>query len=289
MNTKNRPNIFLYQDCRFFLKDLYRYLKETHRGFSHRSFSKKAGFDSPNMLLLVIAGKRNITSQSEGRFAKGLGLNQQESDFFSSLVHFNQAVTEEKKSAAFREMTKHRKFREIHELTREIFHFYSQWFHIVIREMLNLEGFESDPAWIAQHLFPHISKEEAERALKRLLKLNLIRWNEKNKTLERSNPIVATPPEVKSLAVTKFHQAMMTLASQSLSTVPDYERDITAATVGISQKDLPQIKRKIEMFRKSLLADMEARGRRPDRIYQLNIQLFPVTEKTRDTVPKEDK
>src|SRR5262249_17960372 len=133
----DRPNIFLYEDYRSFLKDLYRYLKETQRGFSHRFFSKKAGFTSPNMLQLVIDGKRNVTSKTVGKFIRGLKLNQQESEFFIALVDFNQAPSSEEKSRAFRGMAQCRKFREIHELTKEIFHFYSHWFHVVIREMIH--------------------------------------------------------------------------------------------------------------------------------------------------------
>lgn len=273
----DRPNIFLYEDYRGFLRDLYQHLKATQRGFSHRFFSKKAGFTSPNMLQLVIDGKRNVTPKTVGKFIRGLKLNQQEAEFFASLVGFNQASTPDEKSKAFQGMTKSRKFREIHELSKEVFRFYTQWFHIVIREMIDLEDFKADPEWIAQNLLPSISKDQAEKALKLLLKLNLIK--KEDSRLERTDPIIATAPEVKSLAVVNYHQSMMTLAAQSLSSVPGEERDITSATVGLRQEDLPRIKKKIEEFRKSLLAEAEAGSQKPDRIYQLNIQLFPVTQK----------
>lgn len=272
-----RPNIFLYEDYRGFLRDLYQHLKATQRGFSHRYFSKKAGFTSPNMLQLVIDGKRNVTPKTVGKFVRGLKLNQQEAEFFASLVNFNQAATPEEKSKAFQDMTKSRKFREIHELSKEVFRFYTQWFHIAIREMIDLEGFQADPEWIARHLLPSISRDQAERALKLLLKLNLIKKD--GGSLERTDPIIATAPEVKSLAVVNYHQSMMTLAAQSLSSVPGEERDITSATVGFRREDLPRIKKKIEEFRKTLLAEAEASGQKPDRIYQLNVQLFPVTQK----------
>ncbi|HSA60428.1 MAG TPA: TIGR02147 family protein [bacterium] len=275
----SRPNIFLYEDYRVFLRDLYRHLKEVQRGFSHRFFSKKAGFTSPNMLQLVIDGKRNVTPRTVGKFIRGLKMNQQEGEFFAALVDFNQAATPEDKSMAFQVMTKSRKFREIHELSKEIFRFYTQWFHIVIREMIDLEGFRADPEWISQNLLPSISKEQAERALKLLLKLNLIKKAEKADFLQRTDPIIATPAEVKSLAVVNFHQSMMTLAAQSLSSVPGEERDVTSATVGLRQEDLPRIKKRIEEFRNTLLAEAESEKARPDRIYQLNIQLFPVTKR----------
>lgn len=282
MKNRDRPNIFLYEDHRIFLKDLYGYLKEVQKGFSHRFFSKRAGFASPNMLQLVIDGKRNVTSKTMGKFVVGLKLNTQEGEFFAALVGFNQAKTAEEKSRAFQAMSKSRKFREIHELTKEVFRFYTEWFHVVIREMVGLEGFRADPQWVSEHLYPSISKDQAERGLKLLLKLNLIRPNGKNSSLERTNPIIATSPEVKSLAVVNYHQSMMTLAAQSLSTVPGNERDITSATVGIREEDLPSIKKKIEAFRKTLLAEAEAKNGKPDRIYQLNIQLFPVTQKIRE-------
>lgn len=282
-----RPNIFEYEDYRLFLRDLYLYLKEVQRGFSHRFFSKKAGFASPNMLKLVIDRTRNVTSKTFPKFVRGLKMTPQEADFFSILVNFNQATSEDEKTEAFREMTKNRKFRKIHELSREIFRFYAQWFHIVIREMIDLKNFQSDPGWISQHLHPHVSKEEVKRALKLLLKLKLIKKNREERYLERTDPIIATTPEVNSLAIVHFHQSMMGLASQSLSTVPAEERDITAATLGLRINDLPRIKKKIETFRKNLLAESEAIADKPDRIYQLNIQLFPVTEQTRDIVPKE--
>jgi len=274
-----RPNIFLYEDYRGYLADLYRHLKATQRGFSHRYFSKKAGFSSPNMLQLVIEGKRNITAKTVGKFVRGLQLNQQEEEFFRALILFSQASTAEEKSQAFARMAKCRKFREIHELSKELFRFYSQWFHIVIREMIHLEGFVADPEWIAKNILPRISKEQAENALKLLLKLKLVREGEDAAALERTDAIIATPPEVRSLAVHNFHQSMILLAGQSLSTVPGEERDVTSATFGIRQEDLPRLKKKIEAFRKNLLAESEAGDRRPDRIYQLNIQLFPVTQK----------
>lgn len=279
----DRPNIFLYEDYRGFLRDLYLHLKSAQRGFSHRFFSKKAGFTSPNMLQLVIDGKRNVTAKTVGKFIRGLRLNQQEGEFFTALVNFNQAASSEEKSKAFRLMAKSRKFREIHELSKEIFRFYTQWFHIVIREMIDLDGFKADPEWISQNLLPSISKDQAERALKLLLKLNLIRKDENSGALRRTDPIIATPAEVKSLAVVNFHQSMMNLASQSLSTVSGEERDITSATVGFRQEDLPRIKKKIEEFRNTLLAEAEMGDKRPDRIYQLNIQLFPVTKKIEGT------
>ncbi len=277
-----RPNIFRYEDYRLYLADLYRHLKARQRGFSHRYFSKRAGFRSPNMLQLVIEGKRNVTARTVGKFIRGLALNQQESEFFVSLVEYGQAASPEEKSRAFRRMAKSRRFREIHELHREVFRFYTQWFHIVLREMIQLDGFVADPGWIAQNILPRISKEQAARALKLLLKLNLVKKSADPKLIERTDPIIATAPEVKSLAVMNFHQSMINLAAQSLSTVSAEERDITSATLGIRQSELPRIKKKIEAFRKSLLAESEAGEQKPDRIYQLNIQLFPVTQRIGD-------
>ena len=49
--------------------------KDGKRGYSYRAFSKAAGFSSPNVLKLVIEGKRNIGPEAVENFITALGLS----------------------------------------------------------------------------------------------------------------------------------------------------------------------------------------------------------------------
>lgn len=59
--------VYGYLDYRAFLADLYTAKKA--RGFSYRSFSRRAGLSSPNYLKLVIDGQRNLSAKMAERFA----------------------------------------------------------------------------------------------------------------------------------------------------------------------------------------------------------------------------
>jgi hypothetical protein len=58
LNSKKRPSIFQYSDYRAFLRDHFAYMKATNASYSFRTFSRLAGFNSPNFLQLVYDGKR---------------------------------------------------------------------------------------------------------------------------------------------------------------------------------------------------------------------------------------
>ena len=273
-----KPNIFEYSDYRQYLSDVYTYFKKTRPSFSYRYFSKKAGFSAPNFLKLVTEGKRSLTLKCIPKFAKALGINKQEAEFFRSLALFNQAKNSDEKTQYYQEMIKCRRFREINQLSKEVFRYYSNWYNIAIREMVNLPQFKEDPEWIASHVFPSIKPKQAQQALGLLLKLGMLK-KDKKKKLVQSDPIVTTGPEVRSVAVANFHRSMLKLADKVLDDVPSLQRDISAVTIGVAKGQLPQIKNMIGQFRKELITTLRSSGGKPDEIYQLNIQLFPIVRK----------
>ncbi len=91
-------SVYSYQDFRRFLADYYTRQKGAPGGFSFRRFTRETGVKSPNYLKLVMDGKRTLTPAFLFRFAKGLGLNHHETQYFECLVHFNQAEDSLQKS-----------------------------------------------------------------------------------------------------------------------------------------------------------------------------------------------
>jgi uncharacterized protein (TIGR02147 family) len=69
----------------------------------------------------------------------------------------------------------------------------------------------------------------------------------------------------------------MQLAVQSLNRHPPEERNISTVTVTIAEKKLDQINQIIAQFRESLLK-VARDETEPDKVYQLNIQFFPLTK-----------
>ena len=94
------PNIFGYTDYRAYLENTYNYRKWLPRSYSYRSFSKAAGFTSPNILKLVITDQRNLTPSSVEKFVTGLGLTGQKAEYFRVLIRMNQTTSLQEKKPA---------------------------------------------------------------------------------------------------------------------------------------------------------------------------------------------
>src|SRR5664279_1428769 len=91
-------NITSYVDYREYLRDFFEQKKRELRFYSYRLFSQRAGLKSPNFLKLVIMGERNLSKQSVLKFARALGINKKETEYFENLIFFNQSKTLEEKN-----------------------------------------------------------------------------------------------------------------------------------------------------------------------------------------------
>jgi uncharacterized protein (TIGR02147 family) len=60
---------------------------------------------------MVVKGKRNLTTNSISKIAKGLGLNKQERAYFEDLVLMNQAKDHEQKDYYYQRITSERRHR----------------------------------------------------------------------------------------------------------------------------------------------------------------------------------
>ncbi|OGV87934.1 MAG: hypothetical protein A3J88_00170 [Melioribacter sp. RIFOXYB12_FULL_38_5] len=67
------------------------------------------------------------------------------------------------------------------------------------------------------------------------------------------------------------------MAAESIERFRGNEREISSTTVALSSEKFLQIQQMIRDFRKQVLAVAEGDGAR-EKIYQLNFQLYPLTE-----------
>ena len=120
--------------------------------FSFRFFSKQAGFGSPNYLKLVMDGKRNLSAEAIGKFAKGLSLDNHESEYFRYMVEYDQCENVHKKRVYEAKLLYLRELFKVKTLIPELYDYYHEWYHAAIREMVKKGGAKNDPITIAQSL-----------------------------------------------------------------------------------------------------------------------------------------
>jgi len=271
-----RP-IFEYDDFRKYLKDFYAFKKALKENFSFRMLSRLAGFSSPNFFKLVADGKRNLSSESIQRLIKVLKLKKREAVFFETLVLFNQAKSAQEKSRYFESLQRFKSYRAAHQLQDEQMSYYSHWYIVAIRELVQCPQFQNSPEWIARALTPAISTKQAEGAMRVLESLQLIKKNKSGKFVS-TDKVVATSREVHSLAVSQFHSQMMDRATEAMQNIPAHLCDLTSVTLAVEESKLESLKQRISEMRKELLARFDAEGTKRERVYQMNFQLFPLSE-----------
>lgn len=279
-----RPDIFEFLDFRLFLAEYYRLAKEQLPHFSYRWFSKRAGFASPNFLKLVIDGDRNLSADSTERVATAVGLTAAEANFFAHLVALGQGATSEEKNAAWERIAATRRFKRARRLESDWFDYLSRWYHPAIREMTARPDFREEPAWIASQLIPAISPAQAAEALQKLLQLGLV-VRDADGRLVRSDVTMTTGHEVRSLALGNYHRQMLQRAADAIETVPSDQRDMGALTVSIPASLVPELKERLQAFRERLLDLCDGADSPPDVVYQVNLQLFPLTRSRQPDEP----
>ncbi len=268
--------IYEYLDYRLFLRDTYRERKAQPGGFSYRAFARKAGLRSPNYLKLVIDGDRSLSAEMAVRFAEACDLDGDALEYFRTLVAFNEAKDADERERCQRLMARFRRHKQVRPLTQEQVECHSQWYIPAICELASVPSFREDPEWIAQRLVPPITAAQASRALEVLVRLGML-VRDQDGRLAPPTRLATTAREIHSSQIAAYHRTMMRHASEAIDRIPRDERDISSLTLAVSSADLGRLKKTIQEFRREVLR-MSAEVAEPNRVVQINVQLFPLTD-----------
>ncbi|MBN1761404.1 MAG: TIGR02147 family protein [Chitinispirillaceae bacterium] len=263
-----------YIDFREYLRDYYMEQKKCC-GLTFRSFSKKAGFSSPVFIKLVIEGKANLSGPSITALCAAMGLKKAERKIFRTLVLFCQARDIESKMRHLEALRNSQGGATVSQLSGDQFEYFSRWYHPIIKELVDMARFDGDYEKLAALVNPPISADEAKASVELLRKLNLIQ--EADGRLRVTQQFLTTDgTAVESLAVRSVQKKMASLAARAIDEVAPEQRDISGVSVAISRESLGKISEELARCRKRIF-EITAQDRKGDRVYRLNLQLFPVS------------
>lgn len=278
------PALSDYMDYRLFLADFYRYKKEqtrtSLRPYSYAIFSAAADIKSPNYLKMIIEGKRNLSMDMVSKFSKACGLNKAQSDEFKLLVIFNQEEDPADRNMALKKLSEFRVERKLKdgELDRKVFEKVPNWIGWIIYALVDQEGVQFEISTLKKLLRGKASENEIEIAFQSLLDRGELTKDAETGMIQKGQPTEA-PEEIPSALIRKLQMQLMYLGLESLYQDTATEREFGSLTLSLTEKEFEEIKFKLRQMRKSLhkensIARMTTKG---ERVYQLNLQLFPVT------------
>jgi uncharacterized protein (TIGR02147 family) len=272
------PNLYEYVNYRLFLQDLLaEHKKDTEPDFSHKVILAKMGISSTGFLSNVMAGRKNLTPIQIIKLAKIIKMNKAESAYFEAMVYFTQAKVIDEKNEYFNRLVTLQKV-NLKVLDKKKMSVFSKWYYVVIRELLYFYSYNgSNPSALGHKVEPTIRHTEANQAIRYLEELGLIQ-KDKDGNYRQIDNAVTSGDEVKSLHLTNFQLATMELAKRAIQKIPAAERDVSVLTMTLSPDSFQMIKSELQHIRKRI-AKIAVDEDKPDRVYQLNVQFFPVTKK----------
>jgi uncharacterized protein (TIGR02147 family) len=264
-----------YTDYRQYLKDYYQDRKRRIPVFSYRYFCLKAGIKSPTLFKEIVAGQRNLTSQTLPKFIKALDLGQIDAQYFISLVRFNQSKSMTEKTHFLEQMNalKRKVPREVVPIDH--YAFYSRWYLLVLRELACIYPWNGDFGVLAKAVNPPIKKSEAQEGIRFLLQKGFLKVNDHGDYVQTKRAITSGS-EVTSIGIRAFNERMARRGAEAVNEFPQALRDVRTMVVGISEESYPLIKHEIREFmdRVARIVDGDPKS---DRVYNLGVQLFPLS------------
>ncbi len=265
-------DVYKYLDSRRLLQAYCNACKSRDSRYSLRFFAKELGYGSPNYVTLIIEGSRNISEKKLGNFSKSMGLTGAEREYFELLVRLTQSSDVEGRNHYFQQISAiRRKKLQINQLEDAQFECITSWLHLLIREMSFLQDFSEDPHWINQQLTYKASVGEITKCLKDLEEAGLL--VRKDKKLQAADLSITFPDEVRSLAIQKYHQGILSQGQVALDQSLD-QREYGATVIATTPEKFQLVKEKLKKFRAEVLDLLNTKEGEANEVVVLAFQLF---------------
>lgn len=271
-------DIYEYMDYRTYLSDYFSERKKANEHFSHQLFARRAGIKSSGFVLHVMKRERNLTKPVLLKISRAMGLNSEQTDYFEDLVSFDQAKTQSDKEHYFKRIASKRKDAKVKTLEDRQYQFYSEWYHSVIREMIPLTESIEDIKNLSKLLIPEITPAQFKKSLILQEELGLIRKKE-NGIYEQTESFIAAGGVVRNIALVNYQKEMLNEALQAWDRFKSTELMMNTVTLSMSMELVEPVKKEIREFKNRLFALVSDSAMRPERVFHMNINLFPVTKK----------
>ncbi len=275
--------MFRYLDARKYLADAFEYSKRLSPAFSHRFVAKAMNASSSGFFKDILNGRISISPARAAKFARLFKMPANEAAHFETLVLYTQADSTEEKERLLGRLSRgsggHNHVLEAFQLE-----YFKKWHYAAVREILAFEpvrDIEGDFARIAALLEPALTPAEVHNAIGLLLKLKLIRKNAQG-VFERADQVIRSGRMQNPVVIKPAIRGNIELALRALERQPAAIRPFSYLTLSVSESSLAPIREKIATMRREIL-EIAAQDEHVDRLIQLNVQMFPLTQVSRKT------
>ncbi|MGL1903118.1 MAG: TIGR02147 family protein [Fibrobacterales bacterium] len=269
-------SIFNYLDYQEYLKDIFEIMRKNEPGFTLKLVNHEINATSSGFISNVMAGRKNLTHAQVPKISKLLKHTKNEKRYFEALVYFTRAKNSDDKKHYFNTMVSLQKLK-LKKIDTQCLSLFSEWYYVCIRNILKVYKFNGNYKALAKKVTPTITESEARKSIELLLELGFIKKGG-HLGFTLVDPVITTGDEVKSFFLKQYHKAMLNNAQEALDSISAKERDMSVVSLTLSEETYKKVKSEVQQLRKTIMKLTEE-DKKPDRVYTLNMQLFPTSQK----------
>ena len=284
-SSKNNLHEQLYNASSFrsFLRTHFEDKKEQNSNWSLGAWARLMGLSGTSGLSMILNGSRNPGEKVTDELSRYFGFSKDEESYFRNLIKLEKIQKDPELASLLKEkLTKQNPKGKFLRLSVEQFEVISRWHCYLLRELILRPSFIENPRWISNISKFKLTVKEVETAISSLITAGLVTRDENDKLIPCSSHF-DTSNDIPCSALKKYQRSVMDLAKKSLEETPVNLREVRSMSLNMSPENMTKAKSLIREFEDQFAALLENTSSSGE-VYQLNIQLFPMTNIQKENI-----
>jgi len=265
----SKISVFMYFDYRDFIRAVLETMQS--KGLSLRAIQENAGVSGSAFFSRILDGSRPLSIANAKYIAKSWGFSVDESDYFLDLVRFGNEKNVDVREELLRKLLAVRANNQEFALQDSSLKFFSKWYYPVLRDLLPLLPPNMPAEKIGRMFTPVLRAPQVESGIRYLMESGFVTLDE-NGVYRVEQPIVSTPPRVRSTILRKYHLKNLEVNSEVYDLFTSDDRSVTSVTCSLSKESFEKVREEIAKLREKILA-LSREEKNPDRVCHVGFQL----------------
>ena len=265
----SKISVFMYFDYRDYIRAVLETMQS--KGLSLRAIQENAGVSGSAFFSRILDGSRPLSIATAKNIAKSWGLSVDESDYFLDLVRFGNEKNVDVREELLRKLLAVRANNQEFALQDSSLKFFSKWYYPVLRDLLPLLPPNMPAEKIGRMFTPVLRAPQVESGIRYLMESGFVTLDE-NGVYRVEQPIVSTPPRVRSTILRKYHLKNLEVNSEVYDLFTSDDRSVTSVTCSLSRESFEKVREEIAKLREKILA-LSREEKNPDRVCHVGFQL----------------
>ena len=267
-------DIFAFTDFRLFLAEYFRVRSEKESSFTQAHICRKLGLPNTHRFFsdILRGGKPLSPTKTEGLIGL-LELKDTEAKYFRTLVLYNQSRLPSEKGYYLEQMIASSRS-PASALDKKFFEYYRNWHHSTVRALLDIMDIDKDLSPLEKSIFPPLPLSKIRESFNLLKKLGLI-CKHQNGYWKPAEKSIHSGSYLHDEIVQQYQIQCLDIAKTAILSQKNRPQNISTETISVSESVYQAIEEKMQKFKSEIRTLVRNDDQPADRVYQLNMQLFP--------------